>query len=309
MKRREFISLIRAGTRAWPLAARAQQPDPVQRIGVLMHLAADDPEGKSRLAAFLQGPREAGWAVAFFVMFLFGLVVLTGLPAHASEKLWRDALSASRCFADPPEQESVLLIASAWEGKSLPQLFKDAGWKDVQKSLANDGDFSSVFQERKKQLVGQVLSSTQQGLDRFKRDVATKNPITCLIASFQAAENLQIVAQDQANAGAARQPYLKVAQYVLKLQGCRIETGEGGSPSGLFGKASRKFSAYRCGEAENWKLRELGFSHSGRSRGNGNRDCRSSPLRRRRRGSKSTECIAFRPAVHKSKWRLRGRAT
>ncbi|MGZ5871691.1 MAG: ABC transporter substrate-binding protein [Bradyrhizobium sp.] len=35
----------------------------MRRIGVLMHLTADDPEGQSRLAAFLQGLQEAGWAV------------------------------------------------------------------------------------------------------------------------------------------------------------------------------------------------------------------------------------------------------
>jgi len=35
----------------------------MRRVGVLMHLAADDPEGQSRLAAFLQGLQEAGWAV------------------------------------------------------------------------------------------------------------------------------------------------------------------------------------------------------------------------------------------------------
>jgi len=35
----------------------------MRRVGVLMHLAADDPEGQSRVAAFLQGLQEAGWAV------------------------------------------------------------------------------------------------------------------------------------------------------------------------------------------------------------------------------------------------------
>jgi len=48
---------------AWPVAARAQQREKMRRIGVLMHLAADDPEGQSRVAAFLQGLQEAGWAV------------------------------------------------------------------------------------------------------------------------------------------------------------------------------------------------------------------------------------------------------
>ena len=62
MRRRDFIKTI-GGAAAWPLAARAQQRERMRRIGVLMHLAADDPEGQSRLAAFLQGLQEAGWAV------------------------------------------------------------------------------------------------------------------------------------------------------------------------------------------------------------------------------------------------------
>ena len=62
MKRREFITLI-GGAAAWPLAARGQQGERVRRIGVLMSLAADDPEDQARLAAFLQGLQEFGWAV------------------------------------------------------------------------------------------------------------------------------------------------------------------------------------------------------------------------------------------------------
>jgi putative tryptophan/tyrosine transport system substrate-binding protein len=62
MKRRAFITLL-GGASAWPLAALAQQSAGTRRIGVLMNLAADDPEGQARLAAFLQGLQEAGWAV------------------------------------------------------------------------------------------------------------------------------------------------------------------------------------------------------------------------------------------------------
>jgi putative ABC transport system substrate-binding protein len=60
LKRREFITLL-GGAAAWPHAAWAQQPERVRRIGVLMSLAADDPEGQARLAAFLQGLQELGW--------------------------------------------------------------------------------------------------------------------------------------------------------------------------------------------------------------------------------------------------------
>ena len=61
-RRREFIAFI-GGAAAWPLAARAQQAERVRRIGVLMNFGADDAEGQVRLAAFLQGLQETGWAV------------------------------------------------------------------------------------------------------------------------------------------------------------------------------------------------------------------------------------------------------
>jgi putative ABC transport system substrate-binding protein len=61
MRRREFMSLVGGAAVAWPLAARAQQPERMRRIGVQVNLAADDPEGKARIAAFTQGLQELGW--------------------------------------------------------------------------------------------------------------------------------------------------------------------------------------------------------------------------------------------------------
>ena len=62
MKRREFITLLGGTAAAWPLAARAQQPGGMRRIGVLMAAAADDPENQARMAAFLQGLAQLGWS-------------------------------------------------------------------------------------------------------------------------------------------------------------------------------------------------------------------------------------------------------
>src|SRR5215470_6329031 len=62
MRRREFFMLL-GGAAAWPVAARAQQSERIRRIGVLMNTAADEPEAQARLAAFMQGLQELGWAL------------------------------------------------------------------------------------------------------------------------------------------------------------------------------------------------------------------------------------------------------
>src|SRR5215468_5153829 len=60
MRRREFITLL-GSTAAWPLAARGQQLDRVQRVSVLMGPAENDPEAQSEIAAFRQGLQKLGW--------------------------------------------------------------------------------------------------------------------------------------------------------------------------------------------------------------------------------------------------------
>jgi putative tryptophan/tyrosine transport system substrate-binding protein len=58
--RRELLAAL-GGAVAWPLAARAQQSTRMRRIGVLMSLAADDPEALARITAFVQGLQQLGW--------------------------------------------------------------------------------------------------------------------------------------------------------------------------------------------------------------------------------------------------------
>ena len=60
MRRREFVRLLGL-TAMLPLGARAQQPERICRIGVLMPYAKDNPEGLARLAAFIRELQQLGW--------------------------------------------------------------------------------------------------------------------------------------------------------------------------------------------------------------------------------------------------------
>src|SRR5262245_17899353 len=61
MRRRDFITLLGGAAAAWPLAASAQQPERIRRIGVLMAYAKDNPEVQARIAAFIDGLQQLGW--------------------------------------------------------------------------------------------------------------------------------------------------------------------------------------------------------------------------------------------------------
>ena len=61
MKRRKFIAVL-GGAAAWPLTARAQQPERMRRVGVLITATERDPETQRYIKAFGQGLQESGWA-------------------------------------------------------------------------------------------------------------------------------------------------------------------------------------------------------------------------------------------------------
>jgi putative ABC transport system substrate-binding protein len=63
MRRRDFVTLIGGAAATWPIAARAQAPQRMRRISVLLPAVADDPEFVTRIGAFLQGLGELGWTI------------------------------------------------------------------------------------------------------------------------------------------------------------------------------------------------------------------------------------------------------
>jgi len=87
MNRRDIIAVLGSAAVAWPLAARAQQSERMRRIGVLMNTAADEPESQARLAAFMQGLQESGWAIGrnLRVDYRWGMGDLARLHQDAAE--------------------------------------------------------------------------------------------------------------------------------------------------------------------------------------------------------------------------------
>ena len=68
MKRREFITLL-GGAAAWPLTARAQQPERMRRVGVLMAYRPSDPEMQARVQALQQELQRLGWTKGVNIQF------------------------------------------------------------------------------------------------------------------------------------------------------------------------------------------------------------------------------------------------
>ena len=63
MRRREFIATFGGAAVAWPLTARAQQPERMRRIGILLNASSDDPQYQAWVGAFLQALALLGWTI------------------------------------------------------------------------------------------------------------------------------------------------------------------------------------------------------------------------------------------------------
>jgi putative ABC transport system substrate-binding protein len=115
LSRRQFITLL-GGAAAWPLGARAQQPERMRRIGVLMNLPADDPEGQARIAAFHQGLQEWGWTI--------GRNARIDYRARDAERIRRDAAELVALAPDVILSSGTPSVATLQQAtRSVPIVF------------------------------------------------------------------------------------------------------------------------------------------------------------------------------------------
>jgi putative ABC transport system substrate-binding protein len=113
VRRRDFITLL-GGAVALPLAARAQQPERMRRVGVLMNLTADDPEASARVTAFAQGLQQLGWTAGHNVRidYRWGAVDAESSRRHAAEVvgLAPDVILASASAAMGALQQTIRTV-------------------------------------------------------------------------------------------------------------------------------------------------------------------------------------------------------
>ena len=161
IRRREFVILLGGAAAAWPLAARAQS-ERMRRIGVLTPFAADDSESMARIAAFLQGLGELGWAVGRNVRIDYrwsagdpnltrkaatelvalapDVILATGTPVTAA--LQQASLSVPIVFAQVPDPVANGFVASLARpggnttGFTTYDYAGSAKWVEVLKEIA-----------------------------------------------------------------------------------------------------------------------------------------------------------------------------
>jgi putative ABC transport system substrate-binding protein len=124
VRRREFIALAGGSAVAWPLAARAQQPGRLRRIGALMSWDESDPEIKTFLSGFMQGLAELGWTdggnVRMEVRWAGGNVDRLRMFAKELVDLQPDVILATSTPSTAALQQATQTIAIVFAGISDP---------------------------------------------------------------------------------------------------------------------------------------------------------------------------------------------
>jgi putative tryptophan/tyrosine transport system substrate-binding protein len=174
VRRRQFITLL-GGAAVWPLAARAQQPERMRRIGVLMGVA-DDPEGQARVAALKQGLQELGWTDGRNIQIetRFGGADAGRIRAHAAElvALAPDVIVANTTPVIRALRQATSFIPIVMAGVNDPV---EQGFVS---SLAHPGGNITGFTFVDFQMVGKWLEMLKEVAPGVSRALLMFNPDT-----------------------------------------------------------------------------------------------------------------------------------
>jgi putative ABC transport system substrate-binding protein len=166
MKRREVIKVI-GGTTLWPLAVRAQQRDEVRRIGVILNVAADDPETQASVAAFEQAMQQLGWSD--------GRNLQIDLRAAAADPERMQAFAKELVALKPDvtlSRSTPVTAALLRQTRTIPIVFtvvSDPVGERFVESLARPGGNATGFTNVESSLTGKWLELLKEIAPRVKR--------------------------------------------------------------------------------------------------------------------------------------------
>jgi putative ABC transport system substrate-binding protein len=175
MRRRDFITAVAASTLAWPLAAGAQQREKMRRVGVLMTLAADDPEGLARVTAFAQRLQELGWREGRDVRIDYRWAAADAASSHRqAQELLTLAPDVIIAVATP----NVVALQQAT--RTVPIVFvgvTDPVGAGLVESLAHPGGNTTGFSIFEYSISGKWLELLREIAPRVKRVAVIRDPL------------------------------------------------------------------------------------------------------------------------------------
>jgi putative tryptophan/tyrosine transport system substrate-binding protein len=189
MKRREFITLLGGAAAAWPLAAHAQQPDRMRRVGILMPYAPTDIEVQTRVRAFREELRKKGWAKGVNVQFderwtTDNMDLVRAAAANLAD-LQPDAILAVGGRVIPILMQATGTVPIVVPGSPEPV---ERGWI---KSLARPGGNVTGFASLEHSVIGKMLQTLKELAPSITRVAMLYNPdnvgATLYVRTFEAA--------------------------------------------------------------------------------------------------------------------------
>ena len=175
MRRRDFITAVAASTLAWPLAAGAQQREKMRRVGVLMTLAADDPEGLARATAFAQRLQELGWRDGRNIRIDYRWAAADAASSHRqAQELLTLAPDVIIAVATP----NVVALQQAT--RTVPIVFvgvTDPVGAGLVESLAHPGGNTTGFSIFEYSISGKWLELLREIAPRVKRVAVIRDPL------------------------------------------------------------------------------------------------------------------------------------
>ena len=182
MRRRDFIKVVASSAMTWPLAARAQQPERMRRIGVLMAYAESDREGQADVEAFREELQKLGWTDGRDLRIDYRWAAL---DAKAMERFAKELLALQPDLI--LSQSTPTTVTLLHQTHTVPIIFAnvaDPVGSGFVASLSRPGSNVTGFTTMEGSVAGKWLELLKEIAPRVARVVFLFNPATATYAEY-----------------------------------------------------------------------------------------------------------------------------